>query len=488
MKLMTKICHKFSSLIGFLVISVEAHQQYFLMRRLLIFGLGLIYLVNFKMLWDQGLQLIGSMGLIPSEIPDFSIQFFSVLGMIGGVLLMVGRANFPVLFILWWMQFQLVQKGEVFWGYGWEMQLLELTFLSCLICPLTKWNLKRSDHPPLGVGILALRWMLFRLMMGAGLIKLRGDPCWRDLTCLNYHFETQPNPNFLTPFFHFLPDEILKLGVLGNHFVEVVVPFFYFAPKWLRRGAGVITLLFQIILILSGNLAYLNWISLVMVIPCFDDEFIRLVMGKIGFGLNDQKIKIKDLKFSIFKLRALKVLSVTILVSLIYFSQNAFFNLLSPDQSMNRNHDPFFLVNSYGAFGSIGREQLSLVFSGTLDKNINSASKWKEYQFKCRPGDVKRLPCWISPYHLRLDWQLWFSAMRPYLSEEWLIQFVIKLLNNDKYVMTLIDHNPFKDNPPKFIKIDLYRYELLNPYKFQQGKIWERKFIGPYLNPVKLVK
>ena len=161
--------------------------------------------------------------------------------------------------------------GEFFYGYGWEVQLLELTFLTFFLVPFFDPRLKRTSLPPPRIVVWAMRWMLFRLILGAGLIKMRGDPCWRDLTCLIYHYETQPIPNPLSYFYHKLPPTFHYAGALFNHFSELVVPLGYFGRPTIRRFAGLFTILFQCILISSGNLAWLNWLTLVMCIPCFDD-------------------------------------------------------------------------------------------------------------------------------------------------------------------------------------------------------------------------
>ena len=111
-----------------------------------------------------------------------------------------------------------------------------------------------------------LRWVLFRLMFGAGLIKWRGDPCWRDLTCLDYYFETQPIPNPLAWYFHWLPASVHRAGVVINHIVELGVPVLYFAPQPVAAIAGLITIAFQLMLIVSGNLSWLNWLTIVLAI------------------------------------------------------------------------------------------------------------------------------------------------------------------------------------------------------------------------------
>src|SRR5262249_7433903 len=120
-----------------------------------------------------------------------------------------------------------------------------------------------------------------RIMIGAGLIKLRGDPCWRDLTCLYYHYETQPIPNPLSWWLHFRPHWVHKVGVLWNHFVELVVPWFDFWPQHVRHVAGALLVLFQVTLILSGNLSFLNWVTIVPALACFDDSLLRRIMPGI---------------------------------------------------------------------------------------------------------------------------------------------------------------------------------------------------------------
>src|SRR5207253_1078123 len=116
-------------------------------------------------------------------------------------------------------------------------------------------------------------WLLFRLMFGAGLIKLRGDPCWRELTCLDYYFQTQPIPNPLSWYFHWLPAGIHRAGVVFNHVAELGVPFLYIAPQPIAAIAGLITVVFQLVLIVSGNLSWLNWLTIVLCIPTFDDRW-----------------------------------------------------------------------------------------------------------------------------------------------------------------------------------------------------------------------
>src|SRR5262249_5601075 len=150
--------------------------------------------------------------------------------------------------------------------------LLETGFLAIWMCPwrsLSPWK-----GAPSGVIFWLVRWLLFRVMFGAGLIKIRGDQCWRDLTCLLYHYETQPIPNPLSWALHHAPPWFHKLGVAYNHLVELIVPFCLFWPRRLAMWAGILTALFQGMLILSGNLSWLNWLTLTLCIACFDDGIL----------------------------------------------------------------------------------------------------------------------------------------------------------------------------------------------------------------------
>src|SRR5262249_16832401 len=129
-------------------------------------------------------------------------------------------------------------------------------------------------RPPVLVLWLFL-WIGFRIMVGAGLIKLRGDRCWRDLTCLYYHYETQPIPNPISRYFYFSPPWLLTFETACNHFIELLVPWFSFGTRSVRHIAGVLLITFQIFLIISGNLSFLNYLTIVPFIACLDDTFLR---------------------------------------------------------------------------------------------------------------------------------------------------------------------------------------------------------------------
>ncbi|XP_062041649.1 lipase maturation factor 1-like, partial [Lepus europaeus] len=181
----------------------------------------------------------------------------------------------------------------VFVVLGWESQLLETGFLGIFLCPL--WTLARLPRctPTSRIVLWGFRWLIFRIMLGAGLIKIRGDRCWRDLTCMDFHYETQPVPNPLAYYLHRSPWWFHRFETLGNHFVELLVPFLVFLGRRLCVLHGALQILFQVVLILSGNLSFLNWLTIVPSLACFDDATLGPLFPSGPGGLKRQVLQLQ---------------------------------------------------------------------------------------------------------------------------------------------------------------------------------------------------
>ncbi len=477
-------------------------RSYWLTRFLFLRMLGLVYTVAFLVVVNQWEPLLGSHGLLPAgaflgriaashgrdvtlffQLPtlfwlDASDAMFRACGLVGlGLSLAVlsGFANVPILAALWLLYMSFVHVGQIFYGYGWETLLLETGFLAIFLAPLGRPGPFPRTTPTPAVVIVLLRWLIFRVMLGAGLIKLRGDSCWRDLTCLVYHYETQPNPNPLSWYLHQLPVWFHQLEVAFNHLVELAAPFFVFGPRRARHVAGALIVLFQALLILSGNLSFLNWLTITVAVACFDDGLLeRFVPTRARTWIAERTAGAQETKA-----RGIAVYVLAAGVALL--SLNPAMNLLSPTQRMNTAYDPFDLVNSYGAFGSIGRERFEIVLEGTDADEPTDAARWIEYDFPCKPGDTARRPCWISPYHYRLDWQMWFAAMPGAGTEPWLVHLVAKLLQGDRAARRLLAPGPFVDRPPRFIRARYYRYQFT---RAGEKEWWHRTFATDYLPPL----
>ena len=182
-----------------------------------------------------------------------------------------------------------------------------------------------------------------------------------------------------------------------------------------------------------------------------------------------------------------RILTVGILLLVIGLSVKPVKNLLSRRQIMNTVFNRFHFVGTYGAFGGITRERYEIVIEGTDEAVITASTKWREYEFKGKPGDPTRMPPQIAPYHLRLDWLMWFAAMGSYQRHPWFIHLMAKLLQGDKPVISLLKHNPFPDQPPRFIRAQRYLYRFSSTQeKKGTGRWWMREPAGSYFPTVSL--
>jgi hypothetical protein len=172
---------------------------------------------------------------------------------------------------------------------------------------------------------------------------------------------------------------------------------------------------------------------------------------------------------------------VTAIVALL--SIQPVFNLISPNQVMNTSYDPFDLVNTYGAFGTVGKERLNVVFEGTDDENPNDSADWKPYIYRGLPVRLDKRPPQIAPYQLHLDWQMWFASMATPDEYPWTLNLVWKLLHNDPNAVGLFAKNPFPEKPPRYIRAVLYHYSFAKPGNPKE-LWWNRERVSIWLPPL----
>jgi hypothetical protein len=463
-------------------------RSYWYSRFLLERALALIYLVAFIVAANQFVPLLGEHGLLPvsqfvQAVPfraSPSLFFFAPTDLafrtaawLGIALACLALSSFPsrygaaaggaVCTGLWVLYLSFVNVGQIFYGFGWETLLLEASFLAILA--------GKSSTEPNRLLIWMWRWLTFRVMFGAGLIKLRGDSCWRDLTCLDYYFETQPIPNPLSWHFHWLPAAVHHAGVLLNHFVELIVPFALFIPQPGAAIAGFLIIAFQLVLIVSGNLSWLNWLTLALAISALDDRWLSWIpITRPALQPDTRGHRI-----------AVYALGVAVAV----LSLGPVLNMLSQAQVMNTPFEPLHLVNTYGAFGRITRERREIVVEGTDDAELTDRTVWREYEFRGKPGDAFRRAPQLAPYHLRLDWLMWFAAMDSPENHPWFTAFIVKLLEGNPSTLSLLRVNPFPDHPPRVIRAELFSYRFTTPDERRRtGQWWIREPIGYYFPPV----
>ncbi|MEU1265209.1 lipase maturation factor family protein [Streptomyces cellulosae] len=448
-------------------------------------GLAALYLVAFLAAALQFRALIGERGMLPvprfvARVPvrrspslfhlHYSDRFFAgcawagcavAAALLAGVDALVPLWAAMLLWLVpWGLYLSIVNVGQTWYAFGWESLLLEVGFLGVF--------LGNDEVAPPVVVLFLLRWVLFRVEFGAGLIKVRGDECWRRLTCLYFHHETQPMPGPLSWFFHHLPKPLHRAEAAANHVTQLVVPFLLFAPQPVASAAAALMIVTQLWLVLSGNFAWLNWITIVLALPA------------VAWPSDPPPVGDTPLWYVVV------VLAVSAL--LLALSHAPVRNMLSRRQVMNRSFDPLHLVNTYGAFGTVGRVRHEVVLEGTADEVPREDSDWREYEFKGKPGDPKRWPRQYAPYHLRLDWLMWFAALSPAYASPWFGGLVERLLENDPDTLRLLRRSPFPaDAPPRHIRARLFRYRFTTWRELREtGACWERTYVREFLPPTRL--
>jgi hypothetical protein len=466
-------------------------SDYSVARFLLERGIAAIYLIGFVNAALQFPALLGEHGLEPAPeflraVPfrrapsvfhlHYSDRALRVVAIVGatmalGILLGVGNlVPLPLVMLawalLWVLYLSIITIGQSFYSFGWESLLVESGFLAIF--------LGNAEVPPSFLVILLFRWLAFRLEFGAGLIKLRGDQCWRDLTCMDYHHETQPMPNPLSWFFHHLPRRLHRVEVLGNYFAQLIAPWGLFLPQPIATFAALVMIATQLYLVVSGNYAWLNWLTIVVACSGLADGVLRTAFpiglavfppAPVWFGAATAGVAVVVLILSYWPAR----------------------NLISRRQLMNAPFNAFHLVNAYGAFGTVTRRRLEVVVEGTSDATVLPDTTWLEYEFKGKPTDPRRLPPQVAPYHLRLDWLMWFAALSPAYAEGWFLPLLLRLLENDRPTLRLLGRNPFPTHAPVFVRARLFRYRYTSWRDLRRtGAWWTRELVDEFVPPVRL--
>jgi hypothetical protein len=485
-----------------------AAPDYAVARLVLERGIAAIYAIAFVVAFQQFPALAGERGLEPvprllaavhrfRDLPtifrwvgysDARLRTVSLVGVAVSVALVLGvpqgslvapAIGLPLTMLAWfvlWVLYQsIVNIGGTFYGFGWETLLLEAGFLAIFLG-------NAAIAPPLLV-LWLYRWLAFRVELGAGLIKLRGDPCWRNLTCMEFHHETQPMPNPLSWFFHRLPRAWHRFETVGNFVAQLILPFGLLLPQPFATAAAILMIVTQLYLVVSGNYAWLNWITIIVMTAAIADPVVRAVapaLAAIPESIAGGAVPAPEPMWF-----GLAVVALTILV--VVLSAAPLRNLLRSDQAMNASFDPFRLVNTYGAFGSVSRVRNEVVVEGTLDRAITDETAWREYEFKGKPTDVQRLSPQVAPFHLRLDWLLWFLPLSPRYGDGWFVPFLGKLLEADRSTLRLLRRDPFAGARPQFIRVGLYRYRYTTwDERRRTGAWWVRTYLGELVPPVQL--
>lgn len=516
---------------------------YFISRSIFLRLLGGVYLVAFLSFWSQADGLIGSNGILPAEqitdqlsaraepLPfkafpslyrlapsDLTIDVICATGVLAAVLLMAGLLPIVMLIVLWLFYLSLTLIGQVFMGYQWEMLLLETGFLAIWYAPL-QWRLSLSRlSPPILTVRLLLWWLMFRLMIASGAVKLiSNDPAWWDLTALTYHYWSQPIPTWTAWFAHQLPLSIQMASCLIMFVIEIGCPFLFFLPRTFRLIGAVTQIVLQVLILATGNYTYFNLLAITICITLIDDaawprRLRQRVPPRRGTLLRPRWLWLYIPHRSLVYAVAVVILILTIPLTYhrVYRGMQRTLEtrrsaaekraprpLDPPHPAMQKlwewhgdftkSYGAFHLANGYGLFASMTKTRPEIIFEGTRDGHV-----WQPYVFKWKPGDVARPPGFVAPHQPRVDWQLWFAALgagyqrqNPWAlprNDQWIFAFIRHLLEGTPQVLELLGENPFPDEPPRAIRAEIYRYRFTDPEaRAETGAWWTREYVGPYL-------
>jgi len=483
-------------------------NDYIIARWLFLRVLGVIYLMAFLSLGSQVLGLYGKEGILPVEMflngvadqygnqrfwllpsvfwvhsGDLTLKWVCYGGAAVSGLLVLGVAPALSTFVLWGLYLSLLSVGRTFLSFQWDILLLEVGFLAIFLSPLQlKPNAARIQNPPRV--IMWLLWLLlFKLMFSSGMVKLLSqDKAWWNLTALNIHYETQPIPNWISWFVHQLPGWFQKISTVIMFFIELMIPFLVFGPRRIRYFASLSIIFFMVLILVTGNYCFFNWLTIALCLLLFDDSFwpkkIRLKLSKA----RDWSPQFRSPNWP--RLVTLPVFVIVAFLTLATWPPRIGIKVNWPSwvrkgvQTLN----PFHLVSNYGLFAVMTTKRPEIIVEGS-----NDGQNWLAYEFKYKPGDLRRRPPFVAPHQPRLDWQMWFAALGTVQRNPWFVNFCARLMQGSKDVLDLMEKNPFPDAPPRFIRATMHDYHFTNfDEKRGSGNWWKRDQARPYLQPISL--
>jgi predicted DCC family thiol-disulfide oxidoreductase YuxK len=461
-------------------------------------ALGVIFAIAFVSLWAQIIGLAGHDGILPAQefldrvrthfgvvrywyLPtvfwwnasDVALYVVCAMGTLLSLLLALGIAPVLCLAGAWAAYLSLATVGQDFLWFQWDGLLLEAGFIAMFLAPWC-WRSRPGAGPPPRFALWMLRWLLFRLLFASAVVKLTsGDPTWRGLTALTYHYETQPLPPWTAWYVHHLPIAFHKLSALMMFACEGLAPFFILAPRRIRFAGAAAIVGLQAMILVTGNYGFFNLLTIALCALMLDDgawpsrwrersAHAPIVHG----GPAWPKWVLRPVLTAMFTLSLVPVFAVF----------NVPMNLVRPLPDLYNLVSPFRTVNSYRLFAVMTTRRAEIIVEGSAD-----GVEWKPYEFAYKPGDVMRMPRFMMPHMPRLDWQMWFAALSDYRRESWFLYFCQRLLEGKRPVEAMLAKNPFPAAPPRYIRAVLWEYHFTDAAtRRATGAWWRRERLGLY--------
>ena len=428
--------------------------------------LGVVYLCAYASLIPQIVGLFGEHGILPAGAADATLRGVCIAGALVSIALIAGVAPIVTVPLLWLGYWWLSNACAEFLGYQWDALLLETGLLATLVAPVVWRDRARDGFDPPRPAVWLMLWLLFRLMFGSGAVKLAsGDPTWRNLTAMTFHYETQPIPNPVAYYMHHVPVAFNKASTAVTLAIELAAPFLIVGPRRLRLVAAGLLVGLQMLVAATGNFAFFNLLSIALCVWLVDDEAWKAAIARVSAtglvpstGSGRAWRGPRTASHGRFRRTASIAAAIVIVpVSLLHFTSSLGFllpgwQIAAPIAEVVA---PLRSVNSYGLFAVMTTTRPEIIVEGS-----NDGTTWMAYEFSYKPGELTRRPPFVAPHQPRLDWQMWFAALGRYEENGWFQNFCARLLEGSPDVLRLLARDPFNGRPPRYIRAELYEYRF----------------------------
>jgi hypothetical protein len=494
-----------------------------LVRGLLVRLLAGVHLVAFASFWFQAQGLIGPHGILPiadfldavraqiggeayARVPTLfwlssggaALHLVCAAGVVVSVLAIAGFAPLLCFVVLWALYLSIVQAGQDFMSFQWDVLLLEAGIVAWFLAPARLRAGITDRTPPPAVGIWLMRLLVWKLMFLSGATKLLAyDDTWWQLTALDYHYYTQPLPWWTSWYMHQLPSWFGKVSVALTLVIEIGAPWLVFCGRGARLIGCALLIALQLAIAWTGNYGFFNLLTIVLCVSLLDDRAIERMLptltkrrlasatarqiGEIMRGGNRAAI--------VRGVLALALVAASLLVTIRELDRTlapdhrtgrvaralewSGTKLLRPARPALAAIAPYHSVNGYGLFRSMTTTRPEIVIEASAD-----GATWSEIEFPWKPGDLDRRPRLVAPHQPRLDWQMWFAALDP-RHTGWLAPLMRRLLEGEPEVYQLLDAPQWKAKAPRYVRLRYYRYEFTDAEaRRSTGAWWRREPIG----------
>ena len=498
-------------------------------------SLGLIFFSAFYSLLFQIRGLIGPEGILPTglylqqvaeqtgakcywAVP--SLLWFSAgdralvtlcwIGLVASVLLVLNLWPRGMIAVCTVMFLSFVSAAQDFASYQSDGMLLAAGFLSLFFAPPGLRPGLGEKAPPSRASRFLLQWLWFQIYFESGVVKWASqDPEWRNLTALDHYYENGPLPDWIGWYAQQLPHAFQAAVTLATLMIELGVVWMLFLPRRYRRICFLIVTPFQIGIILTANLAFLNYFVLALGVLLLDDEFLAPVVeflrsrakkvvgwriSVLGAAKSNARTPSApaplpqggegggELRTSITSLtRPLSLALHGFFLSWIFYNTTAlllfmFIPSLELPTAPIEALEPFRISDRYGLFAVMTTARYEIEFQGSRD-----GTNWVTYPFRYKPQDPREAPKLYAPYQPRFDWNLWFASLGGWRDYPFVVGTEARLLQSSRNVLALFAGNPFEANPPTQVRAVMWQYWFTDlATKRREGLWWRRKLLGLY--------